>query len=103
MGVAGFDPAVMKPTALALNIVVAAIGTFQFCCARLFSWRAFYPYGVLGFPFSLLGGGLHLPLRIYYPAVGLVLLAAAIQMTRAALAPAGEIPTTRPPASVRLC
>jgi uncharacterized protein len=29
-GLAGLDPVMMKPTALALNILVAAIGTFQF-------------------------------------------------------------------------
>ena len=70
MGLAGFDPAVMKPTALALNIVVALIGTVQLGRAGLFRWRNFYPFGVLGFPFSLVGGAVHLPSHIYYPIVG---------------------------------
>jgi uncharacterized protein len=53
MGLAGFDPSVMKPTALALNIVVALIATVQLGRAGLFRWHNFYPFGVLGFPFSL--------------------------------------------------
>jgi uncharacterized membrane protein YfcA len=56
MGIAGLQPTVMKPTALALNILVAAIGTFQFWRASFLSWRTFYPFAALGFPFSLIGG-----------------------------------------------
>ena len=63
MGVAGFDAAVMKPTALALNLVVAGIATVQFWRAGRVSWRTFYPFAVLGFPFSLLGGAVQLPER----------------------------------------
>ena len=44
MGLAGLQPAVMKPTALALNILVAAIGTVQFWRAGMLSWRTFYPF-----------------------------------------------------------
>lgn len=85
MGLAGLDPAMMKPTALALNILVAAIGTFQFWRAGRFSWRTFYPFGVLGFPFSLIGGAINLPAHTYYPVVGLILLFAAIQLVRSAM------------------
>ena len=85
MGLAGLDPAMMKPTALALNVLVAAIGTFQFWRAGRFSWRTFYPFGVLGFPFSLVGGAINLPARAYYPVVGIILLFAAIQLVRSAM------------------
>lgn len=84
MGMIGFEPSVMKPTALALNLVVAGIATVQFRRAGQFSWRNFYPFAVLGFPFSLLGGAVHLPERLYYPLVGVILLLAAVQMFRAA-------------------
>jgi len=99
MGLAGLDPTVMKPTALALNILVAGIGAVQFSRAGLFSWRAFYPFGVLGFPFSLIGGAINLPGRAYYPAVGIMLLLAAIQLVRSARrAPEDqEIPPKEPP------
>lgn len=85
MGLAGLDPAVMKPTALALNVLVAAIGTFQFWRAGRFSWRTFYPFGVLGFPFSIIGGAINLPAHLYYPVVGVILLLAAIQLVRFAM------------------
>lgn len=84
MALFGVAPAVMKPTALALNLLVAAIGTIQARRMGLFSWRTFYPFAVLGFPFSLIGGAVHLPARIYYPAVGVILLLSAVQMLRMA-------------------
>ena len=77
MGAFGLPPEVMKPTALALNVLVAAIGTLLFRRAGLLTWRNFYPFAVLGFPFSLLGGAIALPAAHYYPAVGIVLLASA--------------------------
>jgi uncharacterized protein len=86
MGLVGIDPSIMKPTALALNLIVASIGTVQFWRAKQFSWRSFYPFGVLGFPFSLLGGAVHLPATAYYPVVGALLLLSSLLMIRAALA-----------------
>ncbi len=97
MGLAGLDPAIMKPTALALNVLVAAIGTWQYWRAGRFSWRTFYPFGVLGVPFSLIGGAINLPGHIYYPAVGIVLLAAAAQIFRSTFARAALPETYRPP------
>jgi uncharacterized membrane protein YfcA len=82
MGVVGLDPAMMKPTALALNLLVATIGTIRFARAGLFSWRSFYPFGVLGMPFSFLGGMVNLPPHLYYPVVGAILLMAALELTR---------------------
>ena len=99
MGLAGLDPAMMKPTALALNVLVAGIGTFQFWRAGRFSWRSFYPFGVLGFPFSVIGGAINLPARVYYPVVGVILLLAAAQLVRTALRrrPAAKEPPRAPP------
>jgi uncharacterized membrane protein YfcA len=84
MGAFGFAPEVMKPTALALNVLVAAIATLFFRRAGLLTWRSFYPFAVLGFPFSLLGGALSLPAERYYPAVGIVLVLSAALMLRPA-------------------
>jgi uncharacterized membrane protein YfcA len=68
-----------------LNVLVAAIGTLQFWRAGRFSWPAFYPFGVLGFPFSAIGGAINLPAHIYYPVVGIILFLAAIQLVRSAM------------------
>jgi uncharacterized protein len=97
MGMAGLDPSIAKPTALALNILVAAIGTLQFWRAGAFSWRTFYPFGVLGFPFSLIGGTINLPPQLYYRVVAVILLIAAIQLVRSAGAAPKDQETHEPP------
>lgn len=84
MGVLGLAPDVIKPTALALNISVAAIGCWRFYRTGLLTWRTCYPFAVLGAPFSLLGGATNLPAAIYQPVVGALLLLAALQMLRSA-------------------
>jgi uncharacterized protein len=84
MGLIGFGPDVIKPTALALNILVAAIGCARFARAGLLTWRSAYPFAILGAPFSVLGGATNLPSSLYQPAVGALLLLAAVQMIRSA-------------------
>ena len=74
----------MKTTALALNLAVAGIGTMLFLRAGRIGWRNAWPFALLGFPFSMLGGAVHLPERIYYPVVGAVLILSALQMARTA-------------------
>lgn len=82
MGMVSVDPAVMKPVALALNLLVAAIGTARFARDGLLRWRTFYPFGVLGVPFSFVGGLVYLPAALYYPVVGGLLLLAGLELTR---------------------
>jgi hypothetical protein len=84
MGLVGLAPGVMKPSALALNILVAAIGSVRFARAGLLQWRSFYPFAVLGAPFSLIGGAVNIPPSYYNPVVGTVLLVAAAQLIRSA-------------------
>jgi uncharacterized membrane protein YfcA len=67
-------PSEIKPTALALNILVASIGSWQFWRAGHFSWRLFWPFAILSFPFAYLGGYLNLPTHIFKVIVGVVLL-----------------------------
>jgi uncharacterized protein len=86
MGLAGFAPVVIKPTALALNVLVSAIGCVRFYRLGLITWRTAYPFAVLGLPFSLLGGALHLSPAAYQPVVGGLLLVAGMQTARSALA-----------------
>lgn len=78
----GVTPLVMKTTALTLNLLVAAIGTCYFLRSGRLSWRSIYPFALLGFPFSLLGGAIQIPERLYYPVVGTVLILSALQMIR---------------------
>ncbi|MCA1494576.1 sulfite exporter TauE/SafE family protein [Ensifer sp. NBAIM29] len=85
MALSGFAPLAIKPTALALNLMVAAIGTAVFLKEGRLSWRNVYPFAILGFPFSVLGGSVHLPEKVYHPVVGFILIVSAIQMARSAL------------------
>jgi uncharacterized membrane protein YfcA len=84
MGLAGYPPAVIRPAALALNTLVAAIGTVRFAQAGFITWRGTYPFILLGLPLSVAGGATHIPTSVYYPLVGVLLLAAAWQMFRSA-------------------
>jgi uncharacterized membrane protein YfcA len=84
MGLLGYSHNVIKPTALALNILVAAISCIRFYRAGLMTWRTCYPFAVLGAPFSLMGGAINLSARIYQPVVGVLLLIAAGLMFRSA-------------------
>lgn len=77
MALFGVAPAVMKPTALALNILVSLIATMRFYRVGAFSWRLFLPLIVASVPLAYLGGVLTLPAHLYRPVVGVVLLYAA--------------------------
>ena len=87
MGLYSFAPSVMKPTALALNILVAAVATLKFYRAGLFSWRLFWPFAVASIPAAFIGGAMTLPTRSYKIVVGSVLLYAAVWMFRSSLRP----------------
>jgi uncharacterized membrane protein YfcA len=80
MALYGLAPAVMKPTALVLNILVAAIATIQFARAGHFAWERFWPFAIASIPFAYLGGSLALPDVLYRWIVGVVLVYAAVRL-----------------------
>jgi uncharacterized protein len=96
MGLFNFAPAVMKPTALSLNILVAAIATIRFYRAGLFTWSLYWPFAVVSIPAAFLGGAMMLPARWYKIVVGVVLLYAAMWMFRSALRPPTKDPQSPP-------
>lgn len=75
----GLAPAVIKPAALVLNILVACLATWQFWRAGHFSWRLFWPFAVLSVPFAFLGGYINLPAHLFKLLIGLVLLYSAFR------------------------
>ena len=77
MALASLAPAEIKPTALALNIVVASIGSVQFWRAGHFDARLFWPFALASVPLAFLGGRLDLPADVFRLLVGLVLLRSA--------------------------
>lgn len=74
MALFSLTPAVIKPTALVLNILVACIGAWQFWRAGHFSWRLFWPFAVLSIPLAFLGGYINLPSHVFKVLVGIMLL-----------------------------
>jgi uncharacterized membrane protein YfcA len=80
MGIAGYTPDVIRPAALALNTLVAGIGTVRFAQAGFITWRGTYPFIVLGLPLSIAGGATHISTSVYYPLIGVLLLVAARRM-----------------------
>ena len=77
MSLFSMAPAMIKPTALVLNILVAVIGTVQFWRAGHFSWPLFWPFAVLSIPCAFLGGYVNLPTHIFKVLVGITLLLSA--------------------------
>ncbi len=87
MALLSVSPAVMKPTALVLNILVATISTLKFSHAGYFSWASFWPFAVTSVPAAFVGGALSLSSAVYNMIVGGVLLYAAFRLFRITQAP----------------
>ena len=79
MAIFGVAPAVMRPTALVLNIIVATFTMARFWHAGMFRWRTLWPFLIGAIPAGFIGGAIVLPTQIYRPLVGLILLVAAIR------------------------
>jgi uncharacterized protein len=84
MAIVGLVPETMRPTALALNILVATIATVRYARAGQFDWRKCWPFALASVPAAFLGGMLHLPTTLYRPIVGVILLLAALELVRSA-------------------
>jgi uncharacterized membrane protein YfcA len=69
--------AVMKPTALLLNVLVSGIGVVRFYRFNLLRLQNLWPFIIGSIPCAFIGGGIHLPESYYRPLLGAVLLAAA--------------------------
>jgi uncharacterized membrane protein YfcA len=80
MGIMGVSAAMMKPTALCLNLVVASIGTIQFARAGYINWRHWFWLVITSVPAAYLGGYFTLPAGWYHVLVALVLWAAAVRL-----------------------
>lgn len=74
MSLVGLAPAVIKPTALALNILVASVAAWQFWRAGHFRWALFWPFAVTAVPAAYVGGWISLPARAFTLLLGVVLL-----------------------------
>ena len=74
MSLLSLAPASIKPTALALNILVASIATWQFARSGHFSWRLFWPFAAPAIPAAFMGGYMTLDTQSFKVLLGAVLL-----------------------------
>jgi uncharacterized protein len=74
MALAGFQPDLIKPAALSLNILVASLTAWRFRKEGHFSWDLFWPLAVASVPLAFAGGYLRLPVEVFRVVIGIVLL-----------------------------
>jgi uncharacterized membrane protein YfcA len=98
LALAGWPVAAIKPLALMLNTLVAAVGCWNFLRAGHWPGRRFWPVYVLAVPAAFLGGGWAVPGPWLQRLVGLVLIASAWRLGCKTLDPT----TLRPPNAVVL-
>lgn len=79
MAFAGMAPAVMRPTALTLNLLVAGMGTIAYFRAGHFQGKYFWPFILTSVPMAWWGGRLHLPDTGFKILLGLALGCAAVR------------------------
>lgn len=75
-----FEPGVMKPAALLLNLFVAAISFYHFWKCGYFKFKLFIPFAITSIPMSFLGGMLELETVIYKQVLGILLLVAVLRL-----------------------
>lgn len=73
-------PETMRPTALALNLVVAGFAALRYRQAGQINLRLLAAFVVAAAPAAFLGGGIQIAPEVYRPLVGLVLWVAAARL-----------------------
>ena len=73
-------PETIKPTALALNLLVAGFGAWRYWRRGLTNGRLVLAFALTATPAAFIGGGIHLPGIYYKPLVGILLWFAAVRL-----------------------
>ncbi len=80
MAIFSFSPEVMKPTALLLNLFVAAIAFFHYYRAGYFNQKLFLSFAIASVPMAFLGGMIEVDASIYKKILGVLLIFAVLKM-----------------------
>ena len=102
MGLFGIAPAVMRPTALVMNIAVASISLYKFSRSSGFNWRLFWPFAATAVPMAFVGGRIQLPILWFGILVGCVLLFSAIRLFIETLVADRRVRTIKGPPPIAL-
>lgn len=74
MAIFSVAPAVMKPTALLLNLFVSLTSFIQFYRSGYFRWKIFWPFALASIPLAYLGGRVMMDADVYKKILGVLLL-----------------------------
>lgn len=74
LSMASIPVAVIKPTALVLNVFVSVLSFLHFYKQGYFKWKLFYPFILLSIPLAFLGGQIKLEDTVYKNVLAVVLL-----------------------------
>jgi uncharacterized membrane protein YfcA len=80
MALFSIAPETMKPTALALNLLVAGFGAWRYWSRGLSNWKLVLAFALTAAPAAFIGGAIHLPAIYYKPLVGILLWLAAARL-----------------------
>lgn len=73
-------PETMRPTALALNLIVAGLGSWRYWRAGQTNLKLLLMFAATAVPAAFIGGGIKIQPEIYRPLVGIMLWAAAVRL-----------------------
>lgn len=73
-------PEIMRPTALALNLVVAGLGSWRYWRAGQTDLKLLSMFAATAVPAAFIAGGIHIAPDLYRPLVGVLLWLAAIRL-----------------------
>lgn len=80
MALYSFAPVVMKPTALLLNLFVAAISFLHYWRAGYFNRKLFLSFAIASIPLAFLGGIIEIDTSLYKKILGVLLVFAILRM-----------------------
>lgn len=80
MALLGVEAALMKPSALILNIFVSMTAFIQYYRGGHFRWHLFWPFAIASVPMSFVGAGLPMTDTLYKKLLALALLIAIVRM-----------------------
>ena len=80
MAIFGFEPQMMRASALILNLFVAGIAFYSYYRDGHFSWRILWPFLITSMPAAYLGARMHLDPQVYKIILGVFLIIAVGRM-----------------------
>lgn len=80
MAICSFAPATMKPTALLLNLFVAAIAFFHYYKAGYFNRKLFLAFAISSIPLAFIGGTIEIDASIYKRILAVLLIFSILKM-----------------------